>query len=65
MAHDRSRRCAGRRNALPHQAADGAGDDPEEEERAEDSFRLSGTLLVVDDEAAIGDFLVDALGARA
>ncbi|MBL0373749.1 PAS domain S-box protein [Rhizobium sp. KVB221] len=27
-------------------------------------FRLSGKLLVVDDEAAIGEFLVDALGAE-
>jgi PAS domain S-box-containing protein len=31
---------------------------------AEPAFRLSGRLLVVDDETAIGDYLVDALGAE-
>ena len=36
----------------------------EEEEQAQAAFRLSGKLLVVDDETAIGDFLVDALGAE-
>jgi PAS domain S-box-containing protein len=33
----------------------------QEEEQAQADFRLSGRLLVVDDETAIGDFLVDAL----
>jgi PAS domain S-box-containing protein len=34
----------------------------EEEVEAEAAIQLSGRLLVVDDEAAIGEFLVDALG---
>jgi len=33
-------------------------------ETLEASFRLSGSLLVVDDEATIGAFLVDALGSE-
>jgi PAS domain S-box-containing protein len=35
-----------------------------EAEEAEALFRLAGRLLVVDDEATIGAFLVDALGAE-
>ncbi|MDB5525288.1 MAG: hypothetical protein JWM58_3051 [Rhizobium sp.] len=36
----------------------------EEDEQAQATFRLAGKLLVVDDETAIGDFLVDVLGAE-
>jgi PAS domain S-box-containing protein len=36
----------------------------EEEEQKQADFRLSGRLLVVDDETAIGEYLVDALGAE-
>lgn len=35
-----------------------------EEERTRTTFKLSGKLLVVDDEAAIGQFLADALGVE-
>jgi PAS domain S-box-containing protein len=35
-----------------------------EVQEREDQFRLAGRLLVVDDEATIGAFLVDALGAE-
>lgn len=36
----------------------------QEEEQAQADFRLSGRLLVVDDETAIGDFLVDVLSGE-
>jgi PAS domain S-box-containing protein len=36
----------------------------EDDHESQAAFRLAGRLLVVDDEATIGDFLVDALGAE-